>query len=209
MLVFLIFIGCSVKEKKSSNEKKSFTAVVEISAGTNKKYEYNYSKESFEVEIMNGKERIINYLPYPGNYGFITNTYMDPKIGGDGDALDVLIISESIAQGSEVKINPIGILKLLDGGEEDHKVIAIPKDSKMNFIKDSLTHSIKKILTDAINHGGTTLNDFSNVDGNPGYFSQVLSVYGREDMPCIRCNGKIKRIVQNQRATYYCPKCQN
>ena len=41
------------KEKKSSNEKKSFTAVVEISAGTNKKYEYNYSKESFEVEIIN------------------------------------------------------------------------------------------------------------------------------------------------------------
>ena len=46
-LIFLIFIGCSVKEKKSSNEKKSFTAVVEISAGTNKKYEYNYTKESF------------------------------------------------------------------------------------------------------------------------------------------------------------------
>jgi formamidopyrimidine-DNA glycosylase len=72
-----------------------------------------------------------------------------------------------------------------------------------------LTESIKKILTDAINNGGTTLNDFSNVDGNPGYFSQVLSVYNREDMPCIRCDGKIKRIIQNQRATYYCPKCQN
>lgn len=145
-LIFLIFIGCSVKEKKSSNEKKSFTAVVEISAGTNKKYEYNYRKESFEVQIINGKERVINYLPYPGNYGFITNTYMDPKIGGDGDALDVLIISESIDQGSEVKINPIGILKLLDGGEEDHKVIAIPQESKMHFIKDSLTHSIKTII---------------------------------------------------------------
>ena len=145
-LIFLIFIGCSVKEKKSSNEKKSFTAIVEISAGTNKKYEYNYKKESSEVEIINGKERVINYLPYPGNYGFISNTYMDPKIGGDGDALDVLIISESIIQGSKVKINPIGILKLLDGGEEDHKVIAIPQDSKMNFLKDSLTHSIKTII---------------------------------------------------------------
>mgnify|MGYP001025521797 FL=1 len=72
-----------------------------------------------------------------------------------------------------------------------------------------LTESIKNILTDAINNGGTTLNDFSNVDGSPGYFSQVLSVYNREDMPCIRCDGKIKRIIQNQRATYYCPKCQN
>jgi formamidopyrimidine-DNA glycosylase len=72
-----------------------------------------------------------------------------------------------------------------------------------------LTKSIKKILADAINNGGTTLNDFSNVDGSPGYFSQVLSVYDRENMPCIRCNGKIKRIIQNQRATYYCPQCQH
>jgi formamidopyrimidine-DNA glycosylase len=71
-----------------------------------------------------------------------------------------------------------------------------------------LTQCIKKILADAINNGGTTLNDFSNVDGEPGYFAQVLSVYGCNHMPCNRCDGKIKRIVQNQRATYYCSKCQ-
>jgi len=71
-----------------------------------------------------------------------------------------------------------------------------------------LTDSIKKVLTDAINNGGTTLNDFLNVDGNPGYFSQILSVYGRDNMPCMRCDGTIKKIIQNQRATYYCPKCQ-
>ena len=72
-----------------------------------------------------------------------------------------------------------------------------------------LTQCIKKILSDAINNGGTTLNDFSNVDGEPGYFSQILSVYGRNDMPCNRCDGTIKKILQNQRATYYCPKCQH
>ena len=81
------------------------------------------------------------------------------------------------------------------------------KTSKKRF--KVLTSSIKNVLTDAINNGGTTLNDFSNVDGNPGYFSQVLNVYGRENMPCMRCNGKIKRIIQNQRATYYCPRCQH
>ena len=81
------------------------------------------------------------------------------------------------------------------------------KTSKKRF--KVLTNSIKNVLTDAINNGGTTLNDFSNVDGNPGYFSQVLNVYGRENMPCLRCSGKIKRIIQNQRATYYCPKCQH
>ena len=71
-----------------------------------------------------------------------------------------------------------------------------------------LTKCIKKILSDAINNGGTTLNDFSNVDGEPGYFAQILSVYGRNNMPCNTCDGTIKRIVQNQRATYYCSKCQ-
>jgi formamidopyrimidine-DNA glycosylase len=81
------------------------------------------------------------------------------------------------------------------------------KTSKNRF--QILTQCIKKILSDAINNGGTTLNDFSNVDGEPGYFSQVLSVYGRNDMPCTRCDGTIKKIVQNQRATYYCPRCQN
>jgi formamidopyrimidine-DNA glycosylase len=80
------------------------------------------------------------------------------------------------------------------------------KISKQLLIE--LTNSIREVLMDAINNGGTTLNDFSNVDGNPGYFSQVLNVYGRENMPCFRCSGKIKRIIQNQRATYYCPKCQ-
>tara|TARA_B110000305_G_scaffold64762_1_gene72277 strand:- start:672 stop:1484 length:813 start_codon:yes stop_codon:yes gene_type:complete len=81
------------------------------------------------------------------------------------------------------------------------------KTSKIRY--NTLTKCIKKILSDAINNGGTTLNDFSNVDGSPGYFAQILSVYGRNDMPCKRCNGIIMRIVQNQRATYYCPKCQH
>ncbi len=71
-----------------------------------------------------------------------------------------------------------------------------------------LTQRIKTILTQAIKAGGTTLQDFSQVDGNPGYFAQTLSVYGREDKQCKRCNGKIQRITQNQRSTFYCKKCQ-
>jgi len=71
-----------------------------------------------------------------------------------------------------------------------------------------LTQNIKKVLTKAIEAGGTTLKDFSKVDGKPGYFSQELSVYGRENENCLNCNGKIKRITQNQRSTFYCPGCQ-
>jgi len=80
------------------------------------------------------------------------------------------------------------------------------KISKQRYI--NLTKNIKKVLTKAIKAGGTTLQDFAKVDGKPGYFSQELSVYGRENENCYTCNGKIKRIVQNQRSTFYCPKCQ-
>jgi len=80
------------------------------------------------------------------------------------------------------------------------------KISKQRYIH--LTENIKRVLTRAIKAGGTTLQDFAKVDGKPGYFSQELSVYGRENENCYSCNGKIKRIVQNQRSTFYCPKCQ-
>jgi len=80
------------------------------------------------------------------------------------------------------------------------------KISKQKYT--NLAENIKKVLTKAINAGGTTLQDFAKVDGKPGYFSQELSVYGRENGNCYNCDGKIKRIVQNQRSTFYCPKCQ-
>ncbi|CAC9631994.1 Formamidopyrimidine-DNA glycosylase (EC 3.2.2.23) [uncultured Gammaproteobacteria bacterium] len=71
-----------------------------------------------------------------------------------------------------------------------------------------LTQCIKDILTQAIKAGGTTLQDFSSVDGKPGYFAQTLSVYGRENENCTKCNGKIARIIQNQRSSFYCKGCQ-
>jgi len=80
------------------------------------------------------------------------------------------------------------------------------KISKQRYI--NLTNRITEVLTKAIKAGGTTLQDFAKVDGKPGYFSQELSVYGRENENCYNCNGKIVRIVQNQRSTFYCPKCQ-
>ena len=71
-----------------------------------------------------------------------------------------------------------------------------------------LTKHIKQILTKSIKAGGTTLKNFSNVDGNPGYFSQTLSVYGLNGKKCRKCSGLIKKITQNQRSTFYCPTCQ-
>lgn len=71
-----------------------------------------------------------------------------------------------------------------------------------------LVETIKQTLQSAIEQGGTTLQDFSRVDGKPGYFKQSLNVYGVKD-GCSICGKEIKQITQNQRSSYYCPKCQS
>lgn len=70
-----------------------------------------------------------------------------------------------------------------------------------------LVETIKVTLSAAILQGGTTLQDFTQVDGKPGYFAQSLAVYGIKG-PCIICNTNIKKVMQNQRSSYFCPKCQ-
>ena len=68
--------------------------------------------------------------------------------------------------------------------------------------------AIKQVLAAAIRQGGTTLRDFVDGDGKPGYFQQQLNVYGRDGDPCRVCGSIIKRLRQGQRASYYCPCCQ-
>lgn len=72
-----------------------------------------------------------------------------------------------------------------------------------------LSDSIKYILEKAIAQGGTTLRDFVNEQGSPGYFQQSLSVYGRANQKCILCKSTIKQIKIAQRASYYCSQCQH
>lgn len=71
-----------------------------------------------------------------------------------------------------------------------------------------LADVIKKVLQRSITQGGTTLRDFINSDGNPGYFAQSLQVYGREGEPCRACETTIKQKVLGQRSTFYCSSCQ-
>jgi formamidopyrimidine-DNA glycosylase len=72
-----------------------------------------------------------------------------------------------------------------------------------------LAEAIQERLNESIRQGGTTLQDFRNSEGRPGYFQQSLTVYGRDGAPCNRCSTPIRRITQNQRSTWYCPQCQH
>ena len=73
---------------------------------------------------------------------------------------------------------------------------------------DALAESVREVLSEAIEQGGTTLRDFVDESGRRGYFSQSLNVYGREGLPCYQCGSILKGIRIGQRATVYCPKCQ-
>jgi formamidopyrimidine-DNA glycosylase len=71
-----------------------------------------------------------------------------------------------------------------------------------------LTRVVKETLSAAIVQGGTTLRDFSQVDGKPGYFKQELLVYGRGAQPCVVCATPLQEIRLGQRSTVFCPTCQ-
>lgn len=81
------------------------------------------------------------------------------------------------------------------------------KTSKARYQK--LVLMIKEVLAQAIEQGGTTLRDFVQAEGNPGYFQQKLFVYGRGGQVCLICNATIKQIKQGQRSTFYCSQCQH
>ena len=72
-----------------------------------------------------------------------------------------------------------------------------------------LVTAVKRILAEAISRGGTTLKDFLSIEGQPGYFSQTLKIYGRKDQPCIQCHTPITKTIIGQRASYFCSQCQD
>lgn len=90
------------------------------------------------------------------------------------------------------KINPLRPAKDLDETEWSH------------IIKHS-----RAILKNAIKMGGTTLKDFRQTNGKPGYFKLSLKAYGREDAPCLRCETQLVHVMISGRATVYCPLCQS
>lgn len=71
-----------------------------------------------------------------------------------------------------------------------------------------LVMAIREVLTEAIDQGGTTLRDFADGEGRPGYFQHQLQVYARAGLPCPVCAEPIRLARLGQRATYYCPHCQ-
>ncbi len=104
--------------------------VVQIPAGTTAKWEVTKPAGLLKWEFKKGK---------PRNYGMIPRTMMSEKIGGDGDPVDVIVLGPTVASGSVIKAKLIGVLKLLDKGERDEKLIAVSKGTplyKVNTLEE-------------------------------------------------------------------------
>lgn len=84
----------------------------------------------------------------------------------------------------------------------------LPADSLSHPICQTLAEAIRLVLNAAIEAGGTSLRDFVREDGNPGYFTPNLKIYGRHGKPCCNCGTVILRVKIGQRSSFFCPKCQ-
>ena len=113
-----------------------YQILVEIPTGSRQKWEVDHKSGHIEWEFRNGKPREVKFLGYPGNYGFIPQT-----LSGDGDALDIIVLSESAKRGDVLTVKVIGMLVLVDKGEHDNKVIAVTDDGtfkKIDTLKEML-----------------------------------------------------------------------
>ena len=144
---------------------EDFICVVEISKGSKKKYELD--KETGLIIL----DRILyTSTHYPANYGFIPRTY-----GDDGDPLDVLLIcAEAIEPMCLVRAYPIGVIRMIDNGRMDEKIIAIPyNDPNYNIYKD---------ISDLPSHIFEEMRHFLTVYKNlEGKETAVNEVSPRED----------------------------
>lgn len=109
-----------VRSLPAVNENGSVNAVIEIPAGTNDIYKFQNATGSFELQKNGDQPAKVNYLPYPGNYGFIAG------VSSMENPQEVLVLASSVPVGSVMEIRPIGMLAIRDAGVERKIVVGVP-----------------------------------------------------------------------------------
>ena len=104
------------------------TAIIEIPKGSRNKYEYDKDIEAFALDRV-----LYSSVTYPADYGFIPQTLYD-----DGDPMDIMVLMEQPTfTGCVIEARPIGIMKMIDGGDKDYKILAVPvEDPKFDEVLD-------------------------------------------------------------------------
>ncbi len=133
--------------------------------------------------------------------GELTGKWLKERFAGRSAAVKLLLLDQRIVAG----LGNIYVCEALFRARIDPRKAA----GRVGRGKlDALAAAIPAVLEEAIAAGGSSLRDFAQPDGELGYFSKQFDVYGREGEPCRDgCPGKVKRIVQGGRSTFYC-SCQ-
>lgn len=169
VLISILFLGCKSAGERlfdygtinAINPDSTVNMIVEIPAGTTAKYELNKVSYDLKIDSIDGLPRFIDYLGYPGNYGMIPNTILPKSQGGDGDPLDIILLGPAVARGSVQKVSIIGVLELLDNGEQDDKLIAI--DPKLNWSRISDIEDLDKFYPGAKSIIATFFQNYKGV----------------------------------------------
>lgn len=118
------------------NADGTYNMVIEIPAGTNQKWQTDAESGKLYHEHVDGSPRIIDFVSYPFNYGFIPQTYLNKAKGGDGDPIDVVLISPVIERGIVQPLKIIGALKFVERGEDDTKLVGILPQGPFQGVSD-------------------------------------------------------------------------
>ncbi len=143
---------------------REFTAVIEIPKGSKVKYELDKFTGLLKVDRI-----LYTSTHYPANYGFIPRTYAD-----DGDPLDVLVLcSEPIYPMTLIDVSPVGVVRMIDGGKMDDKIIAVPK-SDPTYIGINSMDELPRHIFDEIIHFFKVYKQLENKQ------TDVKYLFGRE-----------------------------
>lgn len=172
------------------NDPRRFGYIL-LHSGTNIEHE-RLSHLGYEPLSKNCNAENLSSLMYKKDRN-IKNVLMDQKIiAGLGN----IYVCEALYKS--------GISPLL----EARRLVSKNRTPKKELI--FLVKNIKKIIELSIIQGGSSLKDYVNTQGKMGYFQNNFNVYGREGKKCISkdCSSSIKRIIQSNRSTFFCPSCQ-
>jgi formamidopyrimidine-DNA glycosylase len=133
----------------------------------------------------------------------LTVAHLAKALAGRAQAIKTLLLDQRIVAG-------LGNIYVCEALHRAH-ISPFKPGGKLSKAKlGALIATIRLVLEEAIEAGGSTLRDFAATDGALGYFQHRFRAYGREDEPCLTpgCRGVIARQVQGARSTFYCPVCQ-
>jgi len=148
-------------------------AIIEIPAGSAEKRQYDPATGTFPIDLRDGLPRVIRFLPYPANYGFVPSTRMLKEEGGDGDAVDIFVLCGTLPSGTVIQVEPIGIIELLDAGERDDKLIAVPVEPALRTVDVDDIQELPQAARDVL------VSWLLNYDPEDG--AELVAVRGRDE----------------------------